>query len=714
MKKDCQSIYTAVFLNLKLFSLILGLSSLNAIAWQAENSSKVPVRNYKLKDDMCCGKVIDYNMDFIEKDKNHPTENKLWSPKYCMNSVKFLSNTSLSSDCSVAFYTIDEPIYKDKKSQFIKRLVKVDLSSKTKTYLTNPAYSCLDPKLSPNDDMIAFLSDRNGKMNIWLLPVNGGEAWLLTDVPTKVTSYEWSPDGKTIALTVPSEAKDKIEEASIEGSEIEIQQLYIVPVPSSMSEVQKCLQLTKDNFYVRSDTHYDWSPDSKKIAFSYMAGGQFDDWPSSTVAVIDTDTLEIQRLENDGATHSPYFSPDGSQLAYVKHEVPYRYDFTANLELCSLKDSTRRTIDLSSIDQEFGLTGKLIGWGKDNQTIYLQQAQGTELALFSVDCHLGKIKKVDLGLPYLSDARVQFNRTIMTCVLQSCDTPPEVYAIDFTHLKSRKVSNEHDDLSGLAIPKTERIQWLGDDDVSIQGLLTYPNNYQKGNKYPLIVIVHGGPMASFLEDFIAAPKRLFWPVASFAQEGYLVLRCNIRGSTGYGKEFRKSNFCDWGGKDFKDLMCGVDHLIAKGIVDSERLGISGWSYGGFMTTWTISHTDRFKAASIGAPVINLVSFTGTADTQRFIPNYFKEEFWQNLDLYIKHSPITHAHRIKTPVLLQHGLEDKRVPVQQSYELHHVLKKNNIRVEFVKYPRTPHGIIEPELLIDCANRNLGWFNQLLKP
>ena len=191
-----------------------------------------------------------------------------------------------------------------------------------------------------------------------------------------------------------------------------------------------------------------------------------------------------------------------------------------------------------------------------------------------------------------------------------------------------------------------------------------------------------------------------------------MLRCNIRGSSGYGKAFRFANAKDWGGQDYRDLMTGVDRVIALGVADPERLGVMGWSYGGFMTSWIITQSKRFKAASIGAPVTNLMSFTGTTDVVGFVPSYFGAQFWDDLRTYEKHSAMFNVKGATTPSLIQHGEQDVRVPIGQSYELYNALKRQGTTVAMAVYPRQPHGLGEPRHIIDAGRRNIEWFAKYL--
>ncbi len=192
-----------------------------------------------------------------------------------------------------------------------------------------------------------------------------------------------------------------------------------------------------------------------------------------------------------------------------------------------------------------------------------------------------------------------------------------------------------------------------------------------------------------------------------------MLRCNPRGSGGYGRDFRFANMNDWGGMDYGDLMAGVDHAIAMGVADPDRLAVMGWSYGGFMTSWVVTHTHRFKAAAVGAGVTDLWSFTGTTDIHSFLPDYFSGEPWTNFDGYYNHSPMAFVKGVTTPTLILHGEADARVPTSQGYEFYNALTRQGVTTKMVVYPRTPHGPREPKFLLDIMQRHLEWVDRYLK-
>lgn len=264
-------------------------------------------------------------------------------------------------------------------------------------------------------------------------------------------------------------------------------------------------------------------------------------------------------------------------------------------------------------------------------------------------------------------------------------------------------------VSDLSLGKIELVKWKNKTDgLELDGLLLTPPGYTPGKSYPLLLVIHGGPAGAFQTSF--ALRRGAYPVQAFASQGYVVFMPNPRGSGGYGEHFRKANIKDWGYSDYNDIQDGVDELVARGIADKDRLGVMGWSYGGFMTSWTITQTQRFKAASVGAGVTNLFSMYGTTDIPPFQESYFGARPWEDRELYAKHSAMSFVDKVTTPTLIQHGTEDRRVPISQGEELYTALRSRGATVEMVKYPRSQHGLSEPKLIRDSMMRNLEWFDR----
>ena len=258
--------------------------------------------------------------------------------------------------------------------------------------------------------------------------------------------------------------------------------------------------------------------------------------------------------------------------------------------------------------------------------------------------------------------------------------------------------------------KKELITWKGADGWDIEGLLIYPAGARAGNarRVPLILNVHGGPAGTHSNICTVASRVYPWPL--FAQKGYAILLPNPRGSGGYGEKFREANVRDWAGKDYEDLMAGVDALIARGIADKNRMAVCGWSYGGYMTSNIVTKTDRFRAAVVGAGVTDMVSMAGTCDIPDFNRSYFAAWPWEDPQVFVDHSAVLHAGNVRTPTLLVHGQSDERVPTSQGWEFYTALRKVGVPTDLLLLPRQPHGPREPKLLKACQEWHLNWINK----
>jgi dipeptidyl aminopeptidase/acylaminoacyl peptidase len=269
-----------------------------------------------------------------------------------------------------------------------------------------------------------------------------------------------------------------------------------------------------------------------------------------------------------------------------------------------------------------------------------------------------------------------------------------------------QISKANASFDEFAVAKSEVVRWKGPDNFDVEGWITYPLDYQAGKKVPLILSIHGGPYGANTARFDARAQI-------FAAHGYAVLAPNPRGSTGYGMKFEQANVSDWGGKDFGDLMAGVDAMIDRGIADKDKLLVMGGSYGGFMTFWTVTQTNRFKAAIGHAGISDWYSFYGQSDIPGLMTYGFGGEPWKATQTFRKYSPITYISQVKTPIMITHGEQDRRVPIQQAEEFYRGVKGVGDEAIFVRYPREGHGIAEPNHQIDLVERQLEWFEKHLK-
>jgi len=384
---------------------------------------------------------------------------------------------------------------------------------------------------------------------------------------------------------------------------------------------------------------------------------------------------------------------------------PPRWAQTGTIQIFPANGGAPKVLNAS-----FDSQPDIAGWSADSKRIYFAEAKGTGTQMYVVDVDANRIEEIKHDTAVLGAIDLNRNGTAFSFTRQSSDTPADVFVASVNDFKPVQISHVNADLKLPAIARTEVIRWKSKDGKEIEGLLTYPVGYQPGQRVPLILNVHGGPTGVFQQTFIGG--RGVYPLATFAARGYAILRANPRGSSGYGLEFRRANMRDWGGADYQDLMTGVDRVIEMGVADPERLGVMGWSYGGFMTTWIVTQTHRFKVASAGAPVTNLMSFNGTADIPAFVPDYFGGQFYDAMDLYQKHSPIFQVKGVTTPTMIEHGEADVRVPISQGYEFYNALKVQGVPTRMIVLPRQPHGPNEPKMQLAVMKANLEWFDKYI--
>jgi dipeptidyl aminopeptidase/acylaminoacyl peptidase len=301
---------------------------------------------------------------------------------------------------------------------------------------------------------------------------------------------------------------------------------------------------------------------------------------------------------------------------------------------------------------------------------------------------------------------------VFAAVRASAASPQEVWAAapDAAGAPAwKQVSNLNPQVVRYTLGETRELRWQAPDGLELRGQLVLPVGYQEGQRVPLIAWVHGGPAWLWMHGFYGASRQ---PAQLFANHGYAVLLANPRGSTGWGVGFTEANIGDFGGRDYDDIIGGVDHVIAQGIADPDRLGIAGWSYGGFISAWAITQTDRFKAASVGAGIVNWRSFHGVAEIGSWDAISLRADPYELGGIYDQRSPLTHIRNARTPTLILHGADDNIVPASQSYELFRALKDQGVPTELVIYPREPHGFRERAHNLDRLRRYLDWFARYL--
>ncbi len=631
-----------------------------------------------------------------------------WTPEQMVRYPQ-ITDLDLSPDGMRVVYTVCEPVLTDDESKWVTHLYCVDTAGGAPLRLTYGTHTQAMPRWSPDGQYIAFLSDRiDNKMSLFVMRADGGEAWPLTDVEQSVKSFRWSPSGARLAFAMVSpESEDRKADKKRKNDPIrwdldfERVQLWVIPFVTGDVPPAEPRLLTGDNCHVLG---YDWFADGERLAFTHQPTPCDDDWPKACLALVELSAEPIVRELGQIASSSVNPAVHGEQIACVTGVQPASWIFCQRMGVYSSNGGMRLLTDTPDSRPY------LVGWAESGDMLYALENSGTSSVLLALPVDGGAPKTLIEGQGYFSLVRTN-GKGRFACVGERLGELNHICVLDEGETRWRGIAYPvPPGWPTTPIPRSELITWSAPDGLEIEGILTYPEGYEAGRAYPTLVMVHGGPMGVYSQTCVAIGSC--YPVASFAERGYLVLRANPRGSTGYGMDFRAANHGDWGFGDYQDIMSGVDALIERDMADPNRLGIMGWSYGGYMTSWAITRTNRFRAASVGAGVTNLMSMVGTSDIPNLIPDYFGAEYWDDLEPYKQHSALFNIKGATTPTLIQHGSEDIRVPLSQGKELYTALKRQGVHTEMVIYPRQGHSASEPRMFANVMRHNLEWFDRWL--
>jgi len=581
-----------------------------------------------------------------------------------------------------------------------------DVRTEESMQLTNSHKGESNPQWLP-DGRLVFTSERDGKNKMYVISPDGGEAVRFFDDDDAPVNGTFSKDGTKIVYAKISERPDKEEwekkkkkkdDGYFWEKKLTYRHIWVYDIDSKTAQ-----RVTEGNF--DNDRNPVFSPDGKWIVFSSNRSGSFWREDNNTdLWIVPADSGAVRQLTtNEGPDAGPVFSPDGRFIAYTSSPRTNHGADQMEIMVIPFEGGTPKCLT-NGLD--YTASGPI--WSPDGQYIYFTARIAPSSYLYKVAVSGGEPVRVSPEDEYvyggfgLSEDGAKWLFTG-----SSWRTTAEVFTADADFRNVKNVLSVTNHMGEFELAKEEVVTWKGADGWEINGILTYPLGYEQGKKYPTILMVHGGPFGMFAKSFYV--RAQIW-----AARGYAVIRGNPRGSSGHTLKFGEANVKDWGGKDYLDVMAGVDFVIAKGIADPERLGIMGGSYGGFMTFWTITQTDRFKAAIGHAAIADWFSFFGQTD----IPWYLKFGFggypWETKKIFEKYSPIEYIENVTTPILITHGDEDYRVNLQQGWQYYRSLMMLGKTVEFLRFPREGHGIREPLHQLHLDREQEKWFEKYLYP
>jgi dipeptidyl aminopeptidase/acylaminoacyl peptidase len=577
--------------------------------------------------------------------------------------------------------------------------------------LTASPKSDESPRWSPDGSAIAFLSGRGAAPDttpqIYVIPVDGGEAQIVTHHATAVEGLAWLPDGSGFVFT----ARDSLTQAERDKQrrkddaiEVDRREKYVgVWRYTLASKTER--RLTAESLHV---VDFDVAADGHAVALVGADRPALDRvyW-HSVVYVLDLKTNQTTRLADGGGPVR--FSPAGDALAF---SVRYAGLRSTGLPAVLRHGGAPKTLALTA----HGTVTAGGEWLADGRRLLVVETEGAShrLATLDVDADtFGTVAPLEVST---GGAAVSVSRDGRTALVnnQETDQPDDLFAVDVASGKLTRLTRLNPELRQLAFGKVEQISWRSRDGRTVYGVLITPRDFRAGKRYPTVVHVHGGPEWAWWVGFYGSWHE--WDQL-LASHGFAVLLPNPRGSDGQGPDFVAANKGDWGGMDWQDILAGVDELVRRGVADTARLGVGGWSYGGFMTAWAVTHSTRFKAAVMGAGVTDLIRMQGTSDIiPSFLDDYFGPNPWADPRMraaYRAHSPIEFVQNARTPTLVLHGGADARVPTPEGTEFYNALRQRGVETEMVIYPREPHGPRERMHQLDILTRVLAWYEAKLK-
>jgi len=582
--------------------------------------------------------------------------------------------------------------------------------------LFSPALPAPRVRWRQDGSISVLVAEKTGPQVLSVKPDNTG-AQVVTAAPLGVSGYEWSPDGKYLAYVTRDAGPSTPAIANHVGSSPPATRLWLQPIdPPGPAR-----SITATNQYVDS---FAWSPDSKEIAYAWAPVVGFLAPYQTKIFAVSTEGGAVRPvIDRSGMNVSPQFSPDGKKISFITTDE--RTGIIAPRGL-AVADASGTNANVRAYPMNGAWIAEIL-WAPDNQAVYVTMNEGTfatgahmfEMPIVKVTLADGKAERLgtDKASLQYSISLSRDGKTIAYREVGARDMG-DLVVMDIASKQVRQLTTINPELKQLALGELKAISWKSFDGMEIWGLLLTPPGYTATSKIPLLVYCHGGPIGGvtlgIFPQFMHVPGQIDpYPTEAFASAGFAVLFPMPRGGSGYGEAGHRMIINDWGGPDYKDIMAGVDHLIARGIADENRLGVMGASYGGYMTNWIVTQTSRFKAATAGASIADLNDLYYLTDGGDLMAEYYKLP-WENPEGYARSSPLTHAANVTTPILISHGDRDPRVPLATAQKFFRALQAMGKTAEMDIYPRGGHVFYEPQQEKTVMQRNFDWMVRYLKP
>ena len=613
-------------------------------------------------------------------------------------SLKRAGSPEISPDGRWVAYTVRETNWDD--NAYDTRIWLADTATGTTRQLTNGKKSSQSPAWSPDGSKLAFASDRTDKRQIYLISPHGGEADALTSLEDGISGFAWSPDGRTIAYTAteakPAAIKDrekKYGEFQVVEQDHRMTHLFSIDVATRATRT-----LTSGLFTVGS---FSWSPDGKSIAFDHRVNPALANGGSADISIVTVADASVRALvTQEGPDSHPVWSPDGSRIAFETAMANPAF-FYANGLIATVPSSGGTPTALSAAFDE---DPSIVAW-RTNGLFFAASAR-TYSYLYKLDPDTKAVTRLSpVDQTVNSGFSVSRDGQTVASLRSDATSMSEVYA------GSKKLTDMNAQTTNWTTSTLDVVSWKSQDGATVEGVLHKPADFDPSKKYPLLVVIHGGPTGvSRAVPFTST----IYPIDVWVPRGVLVLEPNYRGSAGYGEKFRALNVRNLGVGDAWDVLSGVDALIAKGLVDPAKVGTMGWSQGGYISAFLATHdAARFKAISVGAGISDWMTYYVNTDITPFTRQYLKATPWDDPEIYAKTSPITYIKQAKTPTLIQHGATDQRVPLPNAFELYHGLQDHHVPTKLIVYQGfggVGHGPSKPKSHRATMDHNLEWFDQ----